>query len=68
MQDIALSPSEIAEVFRRHPGSQKKIARQLNIRSASVSIWLRGDMGSARIESACRELAATLIAQEQAKA
>ena len=57
-------PSEFREILLRHEGSITEIARQLDVRPATVSQVLSGKGASSRIMEACKLKAKYLRAKE----
>lgn len=64
----ALRRVEIRTVFRRNRGSIQRVAEQLGISHAGVSLWLAGKSRSARVAAAAEKLAVELLSAESTKA
>ena len=60
-----LRRTEVRAALRRHRGSIKAIAENLDVTVTSVVQWLNGRMTSRNIERACHERAAELLKMEK---
>ena len=63
-----LGRREIRQIFRRSRGAQARIASELKVHPATISMWMRGRIQSERIDVAMQARAAELLAGESREA
>jgi predicted XRE-type DNA-binding protein len=63
-----LSRREVRRIFRRSRGAQARIANELKVHPATISLWMRGKIQSERIDLAMHARAAELLAGESREA
>ncbi len=62
-----LKRATMRAIFRRHPGSQAELARELVMSPVSVSLWLKGKFPSKRLAEAIPAKAQALLDLENAE-